>query len=51
MGGDDIYRSRVLPGFWLKTEGLWDEQPDALRAIAPVIGPDQMVGALRRDLR
>ena len=45
---DGIYRSQVLPGFWLQVEWLWAEQPDALRAIAAVIGPEQMAAALRR---
>jgi Uma2 family endonuclease len=47
---DGIYRLQVLPGFWLQVDWLWDEDPDALRAIAAVIGPDKMAEALRRAL-
>jgi Uma2 family endonuclease len=47
---DGIYRSAVLPGFWLRVEWLWAEQPDVLRALAEVIGPEQMAEALRRAL-
>jgi Uma2 family endonuclease len=42
-----IYRSQVLPGFWLRVEWLWAEQPGILRALAEVIGPEQMAQALR----
>jgi Uma2 family endonuclease len=48
IGADGIYRSRALPGFWLKVEWLWDEQPDELRAIAALIGPEKLMEALRR---
>ncbi|MCK6626401.1 MAG: Uma2 family endonuclease [Anaerolineae bacterium] len=47
---DGIYRSAVLPGFWLRVEWLWAEQPDVLRALAEVIGPDRMAEALRQAL-
>jgi Uma2 family endonuclease len=45
---DGIYRSAVLPGFWLRVDWLWAAQPDALRALAEIIGPEQMANALRR---
>jgi Uma2 family endonuclease len=44
---DGIYRSAVLPGFWLQIEWLWDKQPDVLKAIAEIIGPEQVAQALR----
>lgn len=47
---DGIYRSHILPGFWLQVDWLWDDEPDALRAIAAVIGPEKMAEALRRAL-
>jgi Uma2 family endonuclease len=47
VGDDGIYRSQVLPGFWLQVEWLWGEELNALRALAAVIGPDQMAAALR----
>jgi len=43
-----VYRSRELPDFWLDVSWLWQEFPDALRAIARVIGPERMAEALRR---
>ena len=45
---DGVYRSHVLPGFWLKTSWLWGDEPDALRALASVVGPEKLVEALRR---
>ncbi|MCX6045466.1 MAG: Uma2 family endonuclease [Chloroflexi bacterium] len=45
---DGIYRSRALPGFWLKVDWLWAAEPDALRALAAVVGPEKMLEALRR---
>ena len=32
-----VYRSRAVPGFWLKVEWLWD-QPDSFAAFAEVAG-------------
>jgi Uma2 family endonuclease len=48
VGADGIYRARALPGFWLKVDWLWGEEPNALRALAALIGPEQMAAALRR---
>jgi Uma2 family endonuclease len=45
---DGIYRSAVLPGFWLRVNWLWKARPEALRAIAEIIGPEQVAEALRR---
>lgn len=50
VGADGIYRSTVLAGFWLRTRWLWAEQPNVLRAIAEVIGPERMAQALRGAL-
>ncbi len=46
-----IYRSVVLPGFWLRVEWLWEAQPDALRALGEIVGLEQFVEALRRTLQ
>lgn len=43
-----VYRSRALPDFWLRVSWLWDDTPDALRAIAQAIGPERVAEALRR---
>lgn len=50
VGADGIYRSKVLPGFWLRLDWLWAEQPDPLRALAEIIGPEPMAQALRQAL-
>ena len=50
VGADGIYCSAVLPDFWLRVDWLWAEQPDVLRALAEVIGPEQMAQALRKAM-
>jgi Uma2 family endonuclease len=45
-----IYRSVVLEGFWLRVGWLWAPEPDPLRALAELMGPEQMAEALRRAL-
>lgn len=44
---DGIYRSAVLPGFWPRIDWLWAAEPDALQALAEIIGPE-MAEALRK---
>lgn len=51
VGADGIFRSEVMPGFWLRLEWLWAEQPNLLRALAELIGPDEMSHALRLALQ
>jgi Uma2 family endonuclease len=50
VGADGIYRSKVLPGFWLRMEWLWAAEPDPLRALAEIVGPEQMAQAFRQSL-
>jgi len=47
---EGIFRSRVLPGFWLKTEWLTaTEMPDPLSAFAEIVGlPEEVKQTLRR---
>ena len=45
---EGIYRSKALIGFWLRVAWLWEDQPDVLRALAEIVGPDQVAEALRR---
>jgi Uma2 family endonuclease len=47
IADDGTYRSTVLPGFWLRVDWLWAEEPDALRALAQVVGPDKLIEAIR----
>ena len=45
---DGIYRSTVLPDFWLRLAWLWEESPNELNALAEIIGPEPFADALRR---
>jgi Uma2 family endonuclease len=49
VDADDIYRSSTLTGFWLKLAWLWqsDPEPDALTALAEIVGPEKLIAALR----
>jgi Uma2 family endonuclease len=47
---DGIYRSAVLPGFWLRLEWLWQERPDIWLALAEVVGPEKVQQALQDAL-
>lgn len=44
---DGVYRSTVLPNFWLKVEWLWAEEPNPLAALAEIVGPDQLIRAIQ----
>jgi Uma2 family endonuclease len=44
----DIYRSAVLEGFWLRVAWLWEAEPNVLRALAEILGPERLLDALRR---
>jgi hypothetical protein len=50
-----VYRSTVVPGFWLRVDWLWAEElPDVLFAFAEIAGlPSEVVIALQaaRDRR
>ncbi|MCS6859512.1 MAG: Uma2 family endonuclease [Abditibacteriales bacterium] len=51
VGEDGIYRSTVLPGFWLRVAGLWAEElPDPLLTFAEIVGPSKVMDALRTML-
>jgi Uma2 family endonuclease len=38
IGADGVYRSKVLPNFWLKVDWLWDEMPNPLVAFMQIVG-------------
>jgi Uma2 family endonuclease len=43
-----IYRSTILPDFWLDTHWFWREElPDPLHALAQILGPDGIQAALQ----
>jgi hypothetical protein len=37
----------VLPNFWLKTDWLWDAEPNPLAALAAVVGAEQLIKAIQ----
>lgn len=48
LGLDDIYHSRVLSGLWLNVGWLWQPNPDALAALAAIVGPERLIAALHK---
>lgn len=44
---DGTYHSTILAGLWLHVDWLWAEEPDALKALAQVVGPDKLIEAIR----
>jgi len=47
VGDDGIYRSVVLPGFWLRVEWLWAGEQNPLIALAEILGVEKLVEAMR----
>jgi Uma2 family endonuclease len=45
---DGIYRSSVLPKFWLRTDWLW-QTPQALLALSEIIGTDILIDKLNQN--
>lgn len=49
IGPDGIYRSRVLPDFWLRVDWLLgDEYPDPLRVLAEIVGPERLIEYIQK---
>ena len=49
LGGGGIYRSAVVPNFWLRTSWLWsDSNPSPIRALATIIGRENLIAALHK---
>jgi Uma2 family endonuclease len=46
---DGIYRSLVLPNFWLNVDWLWAEEPNPLAALAEVVGVEQLIKAIQSE--
>jgi Uma2 family endonuclease len=43
-----VYRSQVLPDFWLRPEWLWaEEPPNPLLALAQIVGTDKLIDVLQ----
>ncbi|MFL5805525.1 MAG: Uma2 family endonuclease [Roseiflexaceae bacterium] len=49
IAADGIYRSTVLPNFWLKVDWLWAEEPNPLAALAQIVGMEQLIAALQKE--
>jgi Uma2 family endonuclease len=49
VASDGVYRSNVLPDFWLKVDWLWEDDPDVLAALAAIVGADTLVQALKQS--
>jgi Uma2 family endonuclease len=50
LDADGVYRSAVIPGFWLRVDWLWQmDKPDPLLTLAEIIGfPDHVMDTLRQ---
>lgn len=44
-----ILHSHILPGFWLDPAWLWEAEPDALRALAAIVGTGRLAEVLQSD--
>lgn len=49
IGSDGTYHSTVVGGFWLRIDWLWQDEPDALRALSDIVGPERLMAALQRS--
>ncbi len=45
---DEVVRSKVLEGFWLRPSWLWQEPPP-LAALAEIVGKDRLIATLSED--
>ena len=47
INADNTYRSAVLPGFWLRVDWLWQEEPNPLAALAEIVGSEKLIAAIQ----
>jgi Uma2 family endonuclease len=47
VSDNGVYHSQVLPGFWLRVTWLWQDDPDAVAALAEVVGTEQLMQAIQ----
>ncbi len=47
---DNIYRSTVLPGFWLDVEWLWRPDPNPLAALGRIVGTERVMSVLQDEV-
>ena len=43
-----IYRSKIISGFWLRVDWLW-QIPDALASFGEIVGTDTLINALKQS--
>ena len=48
IADDNTYHSTVLPGFWINIDWLWEQDADVLSALAQIVGPEQVIRALKK---
>jgi Uma2 family endonuclease len=49
IAADGIYRSSVLPNFWLNINWLWATHPNPLAALAQIVGVEQLIQAIQSE--
>jgi Uma2 family endonuclease len=49
LAPDGIYRSTVLPHFWLNVEWFWADDANPLAALAQIVGAERLMKAIQSD--
>ncbi len=47
---DGVYRSAALPGFWINVNDLLADDPDWLKALGRIVGPERLTEILRSEM-
>ena len=45
---NNVFRSQVLPGFWLHTDWLWQKFPNALAALDEIVGLEKLARQFKK---
>ena len=49
IAANGIYRSSVLPNFWLNVNWLWAANPNPLTALGQIVGVEQLILAIQSE--
>jgi hypothetical protein len=49
IGADGIYRSAVLPNFWLNVNWLWETNFNPLTALGQIVGIEHLIQAIQSE--
>ncbi|HET9224704.1 MAG TPA: Uma2 family endonuclease, partial [Roseiflexaceae bacterium] len=49
IAADGIYRSSVLPNFWLNVNWLWEANFKPLTALGQIVGVEQLIQAIQSE--